>query len=46
VDKGVTGCGQLGLVERSDAAHPMFADSHMSDTDWDLWVANDVGPRN
>ena len=46
VGKGVTGCGQLGLVERSDAAHPMFADSHMSNTDWDLWVANDDGRRN
>jgi choline-sulfatase len=41
VDKGVTGCGQLGLVERADAAHPMFADAHMTNTDWDLWVADD-----
>jgi len=45
VDKGVTGCGQLGLVERGDATHPMFADSHMNNTDWDLWVGNDDARR-
>ena len=38
VDKGVTGCGQLGRVEQSDAAHPMFADQHLVGADWDLWV--------
>jgi choline-sulfatase len=38
VDRGVTGCGQLGLVERADAAHPMFADQHLVGADWDLWV--------
>ena len=30
IDKGVTGCGQLGRVEDADAAHPMFADRHLS----------------
>ena len=38
-DKGVTGCGQLGLAERSTPRHPMFADSHLVGADWDLWVA-------
>jgi len=37
VDKGVTGCGQLGRLE-PDANAGMFADSHLSNTDWDLWV--------
>jgi hypothetical protein len=36
-DKGVTGCGQLGRLERG-ASTGMFADSHLSNTDWDLWV--------
>ena len=45
VNKGVTGCGQLGPVERADAAHPVFADAHMTNTDWDLWVADDNGAR-
>jgi len=40
VDKGVTGCGQLGLVEGATAAQPMFADSHLVGADWDLWVAS------
>jgi arylsulfatase A-like enzyme len=37
VDKGVTGCGQLGRLEPG-ANTGMFADSHLSNTDWDLWV--------
>jgi arylsulfatase A-like enzyme len=37
VDKGVTGCGQLGRLEPG-ANTAMFADSHLSNTDWDLWV--------
>ena len=41
VDKGVTGCGQLGLVENARPDHPMFADQHLVGADWDLWVAND-----
>ena len=41
IDKGVTGCGQLGRVEDADAAHPMFADRHLVGADWDLWVAPD-----
>ena len=40
VDKGVTGCGQLGRID-GDGAWPLFADSHMSNTDWDLWVPPD-----
>ena len=40
VDKGVTGCGQLGRVEQGDADHPMFADQHLVGADWDLWVAS------
>ena len=43
IDKGVTGCGQLGLVERGDASQSMFADQHLVGADWDLWVANDRG---
>jgi hypothetical protein len=43
IDKGVTGCGQLGLVERATPAHPMFADSHLVGADWDLWVATGNG---
>jgi arylsulfatase A-like enzyme len=39
-DKGVTGCGQLGLSERGDATHRMFADTHLVGADWDLWVDN------
>ena len=41
IDKGVTGCGQLGRVEDADAAHRMFADRHLVGADWDLWVAPD-----
>jgi arylsulfatase A-like enzyme len=37
VDKGVTGCGQLGLVENADA-RPVFADQHLTGADWDLWL--------
>jgi hypothetical protein len=43
VDKGVTGCGQLGRVEQGDADHPMFADQHLVGADWDLWVASGDG---
>jgi choline-sulfatase len=45
-DKGVTGCGQLGLVERVDARHPMFANKHLVGADWDLWLedGNDNNP--
>jgi arylsulfatase A-like enzyme len=43
VDKGVTGCGQLGRVEHGDADHPMFADQHLVGADWDLWVASGDG---
>ena len=43
VDKGVTGCGQLGLVERATPERPMFADSHLVGADWDLWVARGNG---
>jgi arylsulfatase A-like enzyme len=39
VDKGVTGCGQLGRVEDARAAHPVFADQHLTGADWDLWMA-------
>ena len=43
VDKGVTGCGQLGLAERASAAYPMFADQHLVGADWDLWVPKSDG---
>lgn len=45
-DKGVTGCGQLGLVERANARRPMFANEHLVGADWDLWLAdgNDKKP--
>jgi len=43
VDKGVTGCGQLGRIEPDASARTLFADSHMSNTDWDLWVPTDDG---
>ena len=36
-DKGVTGCGQLGRVERT---RPAFAADHTQSTDWDLWLPN------
>jgi arylsulfatase A-like enzyme len=36
VDKGVTGCGQLGRVDR---VRPAFAADHTESTDWDLWLA-------
>ena len=45
IDKGVTGCGQLGLVTLADPGHPAFADLHMNNTDWDLWVARDDARR-
>jgi len=35
VDKGVTGCGQLGRVDR---VSPAFAADHTESTDWDLWL--------
>jgi arylsulfatase A-like enzyme len=35
VDKGVTGCGQLGRVDR---VAPAFAADHTQSTDWDLWL--------
>lgn len=38
VDKGVTGCGQLGRVETGDTARPVFADRHLTGADWDLWL--------
>jgi choline-sulfatase len=41
IDKGITGCGQLGLVEQASAAQPMFADRHTQSTDWDLWLAKE-----
>ena len=34
-DKGVTGCGQLGRVDR---VSPAFAEGHTQSTDWDLWL--------
>jgi hypothetical protein len=40
-DTGVTGCGQLGRVEHATNARPAFADAHMTNTDWDLWVAGE-----
>jgi choline-sulfatase len=43
-DKGVTGCGQLGLVENASATHPMFADRHLVGADWDLWVPSGTKP--
>ena len=43
IDKGVTGCGQLGLSERATPSQPMFADSHLVGADWDLWVATGNG---
>jgi arylsulfatase A-like enzyme len=41
LDKGVTGCGQLGLVENGTPQQPMFADQHLVGADWDLWVASE-----
>jgi arylsulfatase A-like enzyme len=38
IDKGITGCGQLGAVEYSTQERPMFADQHLSNADWDLWL--------
>jgi arylsulfatase A-like enzyme len=35
VDKGVTGCGQIGRVDR---VSPAFAAGHTQSTDWDLWL--------
>jgi arylsulfatase A-like enzyme len=40
LDKGITGCGQLGRAELSTPERPMFADSHLNNADWDLWLAN------
>ena len=41
VDKGVTGCGQLGTIESASPAHTVFADQHLVGADWDLWLAPD-----
>ena len=38
VDKGVTGCGQLGRVEARGPDDPVFADQHLTGADWDLWL--------
>ena len=38
VDKGVTGCGQLGRVEDASPQHAVFADQHLMNADWDLWL--------
>ncbi|MDB5552597.1 MAG: Sulfatase [Rhizobium sp.] len=40
IDKGVTGCGQIGLSEDAAPQHPVFADGHLNGADWDLWLAN------
>jgi choline-sulfatase len=40
VEKGVTGCGQLGRPEYATATRPMFADKHLNGADWDLWLAD------
>jgi choline-sulfatase len=37
IDKGVTGCGQLGRVDHA-AGRSVFADDHTDNTDWDLWL--------
>ena len=37
VDRGVTGCGQLGRVDRAGSS-TVFADDHTDNTDWDLWL--------
>lgn len=37
VDRGVTGCGQLGRVDRTGSS-TVFADDHTDNTDWDLWL--------
>ena len=37
VDKGVTGCGQLGRVDRAQG-RPVFGADHTDSTDWDLWL--------
>jgi choline-sulfatase len=41
VDKGVTGCGQLGTVDTATAGRPVFADQHLVGADWDLWLSTD-----
>ncbi|MDQ6620355.1 MAG: sulfatase-like hydrolase/transferase [Pseudomonadota bacterium] len=38
VDKGVTGCGPLARVEDHSPGKPVFADRHLSNADWDLWL--------
>ncbi|MGI6852499.1 sulfatase-like hydrolase/transferase [Mesorhizobium sp. 1B3] len=40
VEKGVTGCGQLGRPEDATATRPMFADRHLNGADWDLWLSD------
>lgn len=37
IDKGVTGCGQLGRVDRA-AGRSVFGADHTDSTDWDLWL--------
>ena len=37
VDKGVTGCGQLGPVDHT-AGRAVFGTDHTDSTDWDLWL--------
>lgn len=37
VDRGVTGCGQLGRVDRATGG-PVFGADHTDSTDWDLWL--------
>jgi arylsulfatase A-like enzyme len=37
VKQGVTGCGQLGRVDRLPAG-TAFASGHTQSTDWDLWL--------
>lgn len=38
IDKGVTGCGQLGRIEDYAPGKPVFADQHLTGADWDLWL--------
>lgn len=43
-DLGVTGCGQLDRVERSNTRQGVFADQHLVGADWDLWLAEPKSP--
>jgi choline-sulfatase len=40
LEKGVTGCGQIGRSEDATPERPVFADGHLNGADWDLWLAN------